>query len=62
MLLQSDGSGGEGNAFQSYVESVAVKQAEGVDGNAGPDGTDGVGAVNGGVMAMVFAVIALFAE
>jgi len=41
MLLQSEGSVGAGNAFQSYVDSVAVQQAEeGADGDADPMSTD----------------------
>merc|ERR1712242_539559 len=52
MLLQDDEAG---NAFKSYMQSTAVQQAEeGMDDDANPMSTDGVGAVKGGVVGMVF--------
>merc|ERR1712242_191415 len=52
MLLQDDEAG---NAFKSYMQSTAVQQAEeGMDDDANAMGTDGVGAVKGGVVGMVF--------
>jgi len=54
MLLQS---GGEGNAFRSYIESVSVLAADGLDDGADPVDTDGVSGVNGSVVAVVFGFI-----
>jgi hypothetical protein len=58
MLLQDDEAG---NAFKSYMQSTAVQQAEeGMDDDANPMSTDGVGAVKGGVVGMVFGLIVWF--
>jgi len=62
MLLQSDRSSDEGNAFRSYIGTVPVVAAEETDDDEAAFGTDGAGALNGGVTVMVFALTAWVME
>ena len=57
MLLQTsaEGQGNEGNAFQSYVETASVQEAE---TTTGPVGTDGAAALCVGFVPALFVFIA----